>query len=74
MSVRVTVGSVQPPEEQDNLNQTDRSSAAEIAALRARLEDAEELLRAIRAGEVNALMQPGAESDMVMGRAAAEHL
>ena len=45
---------------------TSKQLAAENAALRARLNEAEETLRAIRGGEVDALVLSGAEGDHVL--------
>ncbi|MHB1081306.1 MAG: PAS domain-containing sensor histidine kinase [Prosthecobacter sp.] len=45
----------------------------EIASLRLRLEEAEETLRAIRAGEVDALMGTGRQGKKVFSLAGAEH-
>jgi PAS domain S-box-containing protein len=49
----------------DDRAPTDRRGAAEIAELRARLADAEETLRAIRGGEVDALLISDASGDHV---------
>lgn len=51
---------------------TDRALRAENAALRARLEEAEEALRAIRAGEVDALVVEGANGPQVFTLQGAE--
>jgi PAS domain-containing protein len=46
---------------------------SEIAELRRRLEEAEETLRAIRSGEVDALVVQGAEGDRVFTLQGADH-
>ena len=50
-----------------------QSSANELAALRLRLAEAEETLRAIRDGEVDALMGTGKQGNQVFSLAGAEH-
>jgi two-component system NarL family sensor kinase len=50
-----------------------QSSANELAAIRLRLADAEETLRAIRGGEVDALMGTGKQGNKVFTLAGAEH-
>ena len=49
------------------------NSADEVADLRARLEEAEETLRAIRAGEVDALTVTGVDGEQVFTLQGAEH-
>ncbi len=52
---------------------TNRRSEADVEALRIRLEEAEETLRAIRSGEVDALVVDGPEGQQVYTLQGAEH-